>query len=146
MQEFYRQQLVPYPAHQMFALVSDVPAYPQFLPLCRAAEVIRWEDQVQIARLEVGRGPLRLGWTTRNQLETPHHILMRLEEGPFRRLEGRWDFTAIDDQASQIALRLRYDLSQSVRGAAQQLLFGQMVQSLINAFIRRAGERYGSEQ
>lgn len=145
MQEFYRQQLVPYTVHQMFALVSDVDAYPEFLPLCRSAQVIHRDEHLQIARLEVGRGPLRLGWTTRNQMEAPHRINMQLEEGPFTRLEGRWDFTVLDDQTSQIALRLRYDLSQSVRGIAERLLFGQMVQSLINAFIRRAGECYGSK-
>ncbi|HQT42767.1 MAG TPA: SRPBCC family protein, partial [Halothiobacillus sp.] len=36
-----RQIQVPYNAAQMYALVNDVAAYPQFLPWCESAKVLR---------------------------------------------------------------------------------------------------------
>lgn len=145
MQEFYRKKLVPYPAEQMFALVSDVNDYPLFLPLCRDAEVLHSEEGLQIARLEVGKGALQWGWTTRNQLLEASKITMQLEEGPFTSLEGAWSFQPLDEAASVISLALRYRLSDSLLSRLQQQLFTHLVQSIINAFTERAAVRYGSD-
>lgn len=126
----------------MYALVDDVAAYPQFLPLCCASEVLSRQDEVMVARVAVARGPLRLAWTTRNVREPGRSIQMALQEGPFERLEGRWNFDRVDDRASHISLGLRYDLAPGLRGIAGGLLFDQVVRSLVKAFIDRAGELY----
>ena len=43
-----RSALVPYSAAEMYALVDDIQAYPQFLPWCRSAtEWSRGADEVK---------------------------------------------------------------------------------------------------
>ncbi|OZB56036.1 MAG: hypothetical protein B7X35_07200 [Halothiobacillus sp. 14-56-357] len=45
-----RQIHVPYSAAQMYHLVNDVAAYPEFLPWCDASRVLRVQDNEMDAR------------------------------------------------------------------------------------------------
>lgn len=142
MTRFVRQQLVPYSAAQMYALVNDVALYPKFLPLCRHTEVLSQSSEQMVAKVEVGKGPLRLVWVTRNTLVADRKIAMEQVEGVFQKLEGEWIFTPIEERVSHISLTLMYHLSPGIRAIAEKLLFGQMVDVQIKAFVDRAGELY----
>ena len=66
LQTVSRSALVPYAASEMFALVADIEKYPGFLLWCREARIrVPGEDTVE-ASLEIGRGPIRKTFTTRN--------------------------------------------------------------------------------
>ena len=43
MREVRRQALVPYTPSEMDALVNDVPRYPEFLPWCPSARILKHE-------------------------------------------------------------------------------------------------------
>jgi ribosome-associated toxin RatA of RatAB toxin-antitoxin module len=139
---FFRQQLVPYSAAQMYAVVNDVEQYPKFLPLCRQTEILSQSPEQMVAKVVVGKGPLRVAWVTRNTLYPDTRIAMELVEGAFQQLEGEWIFTSVEDRVSHISLTLRYHLSPGIRAIAEKLLFGQMVDAQVKAFIDRAGELY----
>ena len=49
-----RSALVGYDAGQMYALVEDIEAYPQFLPWCRTSRVIERTGDTTLAELSVG--------------------------------------------------------------------------------------------
>ncbi len=88
--------LVPYTPAQMFALVDDIEAYPQFLPWCKRTRVLsRTEDEVR-ATIELSRGGVEKAFTTCNRNQKDKMIEMRLVEGPFKRLDGFWRFDASD--------------------------------------------------
>src|SRR5262245_20294161 len=103
-----RQALVPYSTQQMFALVEDCASYPQFLPWCRAVSVSEPAPGEQLATLDVHKGALHTRFTTRNTLEPPHRIHLLLVEGPFRSLEGEWQFEPIADKGSRVRLKLGF--------------------------------------
>ena len=48
-----RSALVPYSAHRMFALVADIPSYPQFLPWCGGARVVSVQGDEVIAAVDI---------------------------------------------------------------------------------------------
>ena len=79
----------------MFDLVNDVEAYPRRFNWCAGAQVLAREAEALTARLDLRLGAMTQSFTTRNTLEAPHRITMRLVEGPFRALHGEWTFTAL---------------------------------------------------
>ncbi len=143
LQTVSRSALVPYAASEMFALVADIEKYPGFLPWCREARVrVPGEDTVE-ASLEIGRGPIRKTFTTRNVMTQDTRIDIGLIDGPFKHLQGCWKFLALDGDGCRIVLDLEYELSNAVLRHTLGPLFSEIANSLVDAFCRRAQELYG---
>lgn len=137
-----RSALVPYSAEKMYALVDDVPSYPQFLPWCRSAsEISRDEDEVQ-ASIELYKSGIHKSFTTRNRLQPHKMIEMRLVEGPFKHLEGFWRFERLDDNACKVSLDIEFEFATRLLDMTLGRVFGQITSSLIDAFLKRAQQLY----
>ncbi len=138
-----RNALVPYSAAQMYALVADVETYPEFLPWCTKAELQSCAETELIASLTIGYGVLNSAFTTRNRLQPPVSMTMELLDGPFRLLEGRWEFEPLDDSGCEVNLRVEFEFASTL----QDMLFGGTFETicneLIGAFIKRAHAIYG---
>ena len=143
MPNIHKSALVPYSSAQMFALVDDIGSYSLFLPWCRSSQVLtRTEDEVR-ATIEIAHGSLRKSFTTRNRTQRDKMIEMRLEEGPFRHLEGFWRFDVLGEQASKVSLDLDFEFSSKLVGLAMGPVFSQIANSLVDAFTKRAVQVYG---
>ena len=95
--EIRRSALVNYTPAQMFDLVNDVEAYPNRFAWCAGAQVLEREGEVLVARLDLKFAGLRQSFTTRNTTEPPRRLHMQLVEGPFRSLDGLWEFIALGE-------------------------------------------------
>src|SRR5262245_29472860 len=95
----------------MFALIDAVEDYPKFLPWCGAAKVLYRDESTTLATLEINYRGIRQSFTTENAKRPPDEMLIRLVEGPFRRLEGEWRFTALGEQGCKIQFRMSYEFS-----------------------------------
>jgi len=138
-----RTALVPYSADQMFALVDDIEAYPDFLPWCRSATVLsRDADEVR-ATIEIAKGSVRRSFTTLNRLQPGKMIEMRLIEGPFRHLQGFWRFEELEEGACKVSLDLEFEFSSRMVAMVVGPVFNQVANSLVDAFCKRAEQVYG---
>lgn len=133
---------VEWSAEQMFALVNDVEAYPQFLHWCSSTRVISRSDDLVIAEVEVSLAGIRQRFSTRNTLEPPHRIDISLQNGPFRKLEGDWRFTNTE-RGSKVSLSLEFSVSISPIGFVLSRVFEEIARSQMDAFIKRARSVYG---
>lgn len=129
----------------MFDLVADVESYPQFLPWCRGACVVACADGDVEATLEIAKGPLRKSFTTRNRLFPGQRIDLRLVEGPFRHLEGHWVFEDLGGGGAKVSLQLDFDVGGSLLRRTLGPVFGEIANTLVDAFCRRARSVYGTE-
>lgn len=136
-----RSALVEHAAARMFALVDDVEAYPHRFEWCSAARVIERGEDMVVARLELGIGGFRTWFTTRNTLAPPHHIDMALEEGPFRRLAGRWLFHALDESACKVSLTLDFEPQNRLLAPALSLGMQGLADRMVDDFVRAADGR-----
>jgi len=135
--------LVPYSPAQMFALVDDINAYPEFLPWCKnARELSRTEDEVY-AMLELSKGGVEKSFTTCNRNQKNKMIEMRLVEGPFKQLEGFWRFEALGEEGCKVSLDLEFEFASRVLGMMVGPVFSQIANSLVDSFQQRAVEIYG---
>jgi ribosome-associated toxin RatA of RatAB toxin-antitoxin module len=138
MREMTRSALVTRPPALLYQLVEEVERYPEFVPGCTSAQVLERADGQMLARLAVRRGPLRTEFTTRNQLDPGRGVHMQLVEGPFRVLEGQWNFTPIASNGCRIQLSLRFQFSNALKSALFDPLFEETAASLVRAFVARA--------
>ncbi len=135
--------LVGHSAAQMYALVADVEAYPQFLPWCSGTEVKQLDAHRAAATLHVNYHGLRLHFTTENQMDAGALIDMRLVKGPFKHLDGFWRFVPLSQQACKIEFRLSYELSGKLMEKLAGPVSSHIANPLVEAFVKRAVTLYG---
>ena len=133
-----RSALVEHSAAKMFALVNDVAAYPRRFDWCETAQVLESGEARLVARLDLGFAGLRTWFTTENTLSPPHHIDMVLKDGPFRKLEGRWQFHALDESACKVSLTLDFEPLSKLLGPAFVLGFQGLADRMVDDFVRVA--------
>jgi ribosome-associated toxin RatA of RatAB toxin-antitoxin module len=133
-----RTSLVARSPEVMYRLVDDIERYPEFVPGCTSAEVLERSEHEVVARLAVRRGPLRTRFTTRNRLDPGHSVQMQLVEGPFKVLEGAWNFTPVASNGCRIEFKLRFQFSSAWKSALFEPLFEETQAELVRAFVARA--------
>ncbi|MDQ2076359.1 type II toxin-antitoxin system RatA family toxin [Marinimicrobium sp. ABcell2] len=138
-----RSALVQYSAQQMFDLVNDIEAYPEYMDDCVGAQVLQRGPGWLEARLELQKAGLTQSFVTRNELQPPTRMTMKLVEGPFSRLEGCWTFEAIDSGACRVGFELAFDMKSRLLGMAVGKLFESAASKQVDALCRRAQNVYG---
>ena len=134
---------MPYSADDMYALVEDVDAYPEFLPWCSDVEVHFRENDVVEATLELHRGGLSKRFRTRNTMHPKSSMDLELVGGPFRHLSGGWTFTPLGDAGSKVALDLEFEFDSRALDLVVGAFFEDACNSLVDAFTERAAVVYG---
>ena len=144
MKEIRRSAIVEHSAAEMYALVDDVDAYPQFLPWCTDVKVEQ-VDGKRRATLTAALHGLRQSFTTVNENRPGEAIDLHLVEGPFRHFDAGWRFTPLGEQACQIDFSLRYEFSSRALDTLLGPLFSHIADTMVDAFTRRADELHGRD-
>jgi ribosome-associated toxin RatA of RatAB toxin-antitoxin module len=147
MKTIQKSVLLWHSAHEMFALVTDVPQYPQFLPWCDQGMVVERHDHGMVAQVGMAIGGLRQTFTTRNTHVQDRRVLLELVDGPFSQLEGCWDFLPLGDdsqRACKIEFRLTYGFASQTLAKVVGPVFDKIAGNLVDAFVKRADQVYGA--
>ena len=144
MREVKKQALVPHSAEEMFDLVNDVNAYPEFLPWCSGARVVEEGENFRIASIDISKGGVGRTFTTRNTLERPRQLVIDLVEGPFRHLEGDWCFDSLGEDACKVSLQLKFEFSSGLMNVVFGPVFNQISDTMLDSFVKRARVVYGN--
>ena len=141
MTTIYRTAIVPFSVQQMYDLVNDIEQYPHFLPWCADAQIASQSQDHMEATVHIAKGPWRKVFTTINRLVPHERIEMRLRQGPFRHLEGEWQFQT-SAQGSTVSFKLSFEFSNPLLAITLGPVFNQVAQSLVQAFTQRARQVY----
>ncbi|RWR02937.1 cyclase [[Pantoea] beijingensis] len=142
MAQISRSALVPYSAEQMYQLVNDVDAYPQFLPGCTGSRVLEADERQMTASVDVSKAGISKTFVTRNTLTDNQSINMQLVDGPFRKLTGGWRFTSLSEEACKVELNLEFEFTNMLVELAFGRIFKELAGSMVQAFTQRAKEVY----
>ena len=137
------RKVLPYSPEQMFDLVADVGKYPQFLPWCAGARVRSHTDTLLVADLTIGFGPFRESFTSRVDLDRPREVKVKYENGPFRYLNNNWTFEP-DPKGCNVKFYVDFEFKSRILQAAIGVVFNEAVRLMVNAFLKRARDIYGS--
>lgn len=143
MPKLERTALLTYSAEELYQLVGDVEAYPQFLPGCVSARVEHTEALLVRARLGFKVKGLTDSFATENRMEQGRRIQMNLLEGPFRQLSGVWEFHPLTERACKVTLRISLEFGSRMLESTLTPLIDRAVGNLIDAFRQRAESVYG---
>ena len=148
MPAFDTTRRVKHSATQMFDLVSDIEAYPQFLPLCKSLRVLRrsieGETQISVAEMQVGYKAIRETFKTRVACDrATKHILVEYIDGPFRYLKNSWAFRDAGPDASNVDFHIEYEFKSRMLGLVMGSMFDQAFRRFADAFEKRADAIYG---
>ena len=138
--------LIWYSPEEMYALVTDVAAYPKFLPWCDRAKVVQADEYGMTAEIGIAFGGVHQTFTTRNRHTPGRVVAMKLVHGPFSRLDGEWRFLPLGDstqRACKVELVLNYGFDNAALGALVGPVFDWIAGSLVDAFVKRAEQVYG---
>ena len=133
-----RSALVNFSAEQMFDLVNDIEAYPQFMEGCSGAKILKREGDFLEAQLELSKVGVKQSFITRNYLQAPERMSITLVDGPFKRLDGCWLFTPLTANACKVSFELEFELQNKLLGLAVGKLFESVASKQVDALCARA--------
>ena len=133
-----------YSTKEMFDLVNDVEAYSQFLPNCSNSKIVSQHDNNMTASLEISKAGIKKWFTTENIFINEDTVLLRLVDGPFKMLKGRWHFQELDAKACKVQLELEFEFSSKLVELAFGKIFNDVAKNMVSAFTQRAKQVYGA--
>lgn len=147
MKSVHKSVLIWYTPAEMYALVTDVARYPEFLPWCSHARVLSETETGMTAEVGIALKGVKQSFTTRNEHVPDREVRLHLVDGPFSRLEGDWRFTPLGDgtqRACRVDLKLDYGFSSTLLAAVVGPVFDRIAASMVDAFVKRAEQVYGA--
>ena len=138
MKTIHKSVMIWFSAEEMYSLVADIPKYPEFLPWCESGIIEETHPDGVTAKIGMSLGGFKKAFTTRNLHVAGRQIQVRLVDGPFKQLDGLWDFVPLgEDRACRVELTLNYAI-ESMFGALVGPLFDKIANSLVDSFVKRA--------
>lgn len=140
-----------YSAHQMYELVIDAESYPQFLPWCSSAKILERRPDGLLADLGLSIAGLEQKFTTRTTHIQDQTVTIDLVKGPFSSLHCQWNFSSLPavkhtdtpSHACKIHFQANYEFSNRLLAMAVGIVFDKMMDTFVDAFIKRAENIYG---
>ncbi len=146
MKTVHKSVLIWYSAEEMFALVTDVAKYSEFLPWCDRSSVIALEPEGMKAEIGINFSGIHQTFTTRNTHVPGREVRMKLVDGPFSSLDGCWKFHPLghgDQRACKVTLELQYAFKSPALATLVGPVFDRIAGNLVDAFVKRAEQVYG---
>jgi len=140
---------LPYSAAEMFALVADCPAYPEFLPWCaavrtRARRAKANGTEVVESEMVVSFKVFRERFGSRVTLDpAANRIDVVYLDGPFRYLNNHWQFIPQGEKACDVDFFIDFEFRTRALRAVIGVVFGEAVRRIVRAFETRAEHLYG---
>jgi coenzyme Q-binding protein COQ10 len=149
MPQFRTRRRVRHAAADMFDLVADMEQYPEFVPLCEQMRVRKRTAtgegiETVVADMTVAYKFLRETFTSRVTLDRPNlQILVEYLNGPFSRMENRWDFHPAGEQLCDVEFFISYEFKSRMFAMLMGAMFDTAFRRFSLAFERRADQVYG---
>ena len=126
---------VDYPVEKIYEVVADVSRYPEFLPGIKKVEV-----NGDLVKMTVNMGPATVSWTSKATYEPNKSISFKLVEGPFKQLDGKWEF-AVDGKMTRIKYMTDFELTLPIPGINE--IAAKAIEANTNAILEAFKKRLG---
>ena len=149
----YREnKVIAHKPENLYALVCDVKAYPEFLPWCLAARVREQSDKHMVADLAIGFRIYREKFTSHVEFD-PKRLEIKVEysNGPFKHLRNTWAFTPYEqapheqapyEQGCGVDFFVDFEFKSQIFQSVIEAFFHEAVKRMVNAFEVRADVLY----
>ena len=140
-------RILPYTARQMYDLVADVGAYPEFLPWNAAARIrsrraIAGGEELEadlVISFKVFRerfGSRVTLWPEAQKIDTEYL------DGPFRYLRSGWEFRDVPG-GCEVDFHVDFEFRNAILQGIIGVVFNEAMHRIVRAFETRAATLYG---
>ena len=138
---------VPFAPDNMFALVSGIEQYPDFLPWCVGARIRKREVEgpieVVTADLIVSYKMFREQFTSRVTLDKAERkIDVHYVQGPFKYLTNKWHFETLPNGYCRIHFYIDFEFRSIMLQKLMTGVFAKAFARMMQAFIDEAEVRF----
>ncbi|MFQ5355073.1 MAG: type II toxin-antitoxin system RatA family toxin [Mariprofundaceae bacterium] len=138
MPSFEESRIVSCSSGQIFDIIMDIEAYPEFLPWVADANVLsRCEDELT-AELVANLAGFHHSFRTVDRFLRPKLIEIRLLEGPFRFLESLWSFEDMGEAQCKVHFSIEFEFSNRMLSLVATPVFSSACRMMVHAFEQRA--------
>jgi len=140
---------MPYSADEMYALIADVEAYPEFLPWCAGARLRGRRpgpdgSEIVDSEMVISFKLFRERFGSRVTLHpAERRIDVAYLDGPFRYLNNHWRFTPAGPRACEVDFFVDFELRSRTLQAVIGVVFNEAMRRIVRAFEGRAAQLYG---
>tara|TARA_B100000686_G_scaffold110013_1_gene117162 strand:+ start:912 stop:1349 length:438 start_codon:yes stop_codon:yes gene_type:complete len=122
----------------IFTLINQVDKYSDFLPWCSNSKVISDKNNIMVGKISVSKNFVNWTFTTENHYIKNKKIYLTLIDGPFKNLNGEWNFLKIDNNNTQVSFILEYEFSNKIIELSIKPVFTSIMSSILDSFISEA--------
>jgi len=137
------KKVLRHTSEQMFDMVADVAAYPDFLPWCIATRIRSTHEDLMVADMVIGFKMFREQFTSQVTLDRPASIKVEYENGPFKYLKNHWIFESDGDESCLVDFSVEFEFRSHILEMAIGKVFTEAVHRMVSAFEKRADTLYG---
>lgn len=142
------EKILPYTPDQLFALVGNVDAYPEFVPWIQSMRTWNARSEGEgislvDAQAGVGFAFLKEKFSTRVRRDAAvRQVDVQLLSGPFKHLANRWRFVAVEG-GTKIEFDIDFEFKSRLLSGMLAANFHHAVDKLMSCFEARAQALYG---
>lgn len=135
---------MPHVPRAMFDLVSDLEAYPRFVPNCKAMAVREQADGSRLAKMTISFGPITQAYTSRVTADPQAMTITAVAvDGPFAYLDSKWTFSP-EGAGTRVRFDVDFKISNPLIAAVAEPAFASKQDEIIDAFGDEADRRFGT--
>lgn len=140
------KRIIGHQPADLYALVADVKAYPEFLPWCLASRIRSQSDDQLVADLIIGFQMFKERFTSYVNLNRDDLVIeVEYADGPFKYLKNHWKFNPHPD-GCEIEFYVDFEFKSRLLQTVIESLFTEAVKRMVGAFEGRADTLYGQNQ
>jgi len=147
--EFSERRLMGYSMDQIFAVVSDIPNYVNFLPWCEESNVTSRTENLVTADLVIGMKPVTESYTSIVTLKRPYLVRAESTQGRhFNTMLTEWKFSPGlkgTKNSCIVDFHVCLEFKSVIHSQIANVFFNEVVRAMTGAFFNEAKRRYGKE-
>jgi coenzyme Q-binding protein COQ10 len=134
----------PYTCQQLYDLVINVEQYPEFIPWCKAARILRQYENYFEAELVISFKHIRESYVSKvTGNEADFTIEVEMIKGPFHHLINKWKFEQLAEGGCKINFHIDFAFKNIILEKIIGSLFNKATQKMVAAFKEQAKILYG---
>jgi coenzyme Q-binding protein COQ10 len=137
MPKYEEKKILPYAPEQLFDLVMDIEQYPDFLPWCIGARIVKREGDIVTADLVIGWKLIREKFRSKVTLTRPTAIHVDYLEGPMRYMRNDWRFTP-HANGTDLQFLVDFEFRSRALEMVMGVFFNEAARRMVSAFEERA--------
>ena len=144
MPDLFFERHMPHVPRAMFDLVSDLEAYPRFVPNCKAMAVREQADGSRLAKMTISFGPITQAYTSRVMVDpVARTITAKAVDGPFSYLDSVWS-CELEGMGTRVRFEIDFKISNIFIAAVAEPAFAAKQEEIMRAFADEADRRFGN--